>query len=128
MKNPVESKTRRLLPLLLLAALGGCAVYDPGYGYGNYGGYAGYSSGVYPYYGDPIYPAAPLYGYGPGPYYSVPGYLPAPVLQFNYRNGGGYRHHDGRGPGWRGGDRGFRGGRGWGQGRGSHGGSGHGGR
>jgi hypothetical protein len=104
MDNSVKGAAKRLLfSLTVLASLGGCAVYDAGYGgYGTYGTYGGVSG--YDYYGGPVYPAAPVYGYGPGPFYSGPAYVPAPVLQFNYRSGGGYRRYGGHGPGWRGGE------------------------
>jgi hypothetical protein len=106
MNHTVKGAAKRLLfSLAVLASLGGCAVYDTGYGgYGTYGGVS-----TYDYYGGPVYPAAPVYGYGPSPFYSGPAYVPAPVLQFNYRSGGGYRRHDGHGAGhgWRGGERRF---------------------
>ena len=105
MDNSVKGAAKRLLfSLTVLASLGGCAVYDAGYG--GYGTYSGYD-----YYGGPAYPVAPAYGYGPAPYpyYSAPTYVPAPVLQFNYRSGGGYWRHDGYRPGWRGGEHRFRG-------------------
>lgn len=93
MENSVKGAAKRLLfSLAVVASLGGCAVYDAGYG--GYGAANGYD-----YYGSPAYPVAPVYGYGPGPIYSGPAYVPAPVLQFNYRSGGGYRRHDGHG--WR---------------------------
>jgi hypothetical protein len=117
MNRSVKGAAKRLLfSLSVLASLGGCAVYDTGYGgYGTYAGASGYS-----YYNAPVYPVAPVYGYGygSGPFYSGPAYVPAPVLQFNYRSGGGYRHHDGRGPGWRGGEHGFHDRGNWGQNRG----------
>jgi hypothetical protein len=102
MENPVKRVARRLLiSLTVIASIGGCAVYDAGYGgYGTYGGVSGYD-----YYSGPAYPVAPVYGYGPGPFYSGPAYVPGPVLQFNYRSGGGYRRHDGHG--WRGGEHRF---------------------
>ena len=114
MENSVRGAAKRLLfSLLVAASLGGCAVYDAGYGY--------------PYYSDPVYyPAAPAYyGYGAAPLYTAPPvYVPPPVLQFNYRSGGwrgGHGWHDGghnwpnNGRGWRGG-----GGHGWqGNGHGS---------
>lgn len=113
MDNSVKGAAKRLLfSLSVLAALGGCAVYDPGYG--GYGGYAG----GYTYYDAPAYPVAPVYGYGSAPLYSGPTYVPAPVLQFNYRSGGGYRRHDGRGHGWHGGERRFHDRPNWGQNRG----------
>lgn len=120
MKNSAKGVAKRLLfSLAVLASLGGCAVYDAGYGgYGTYGAYSGYSSS---YYGDPVYPAAPVYGYGAAPFYAAPHYLPNPVLQFNFRSGGGYRHHDGGRHGWRGGDHRFHDGHGRGQHRGHRG-------
>lgn len=119
MNRSVKGAAKRLLfSLSVLASLGGCAVYDAGYGgYGTYAGASGYS-----YYNAPVYPVAPVYGYGPGPFYSGPAYVPAPVLQFNYRSGGGYRHHDGRGPGWHGGEHGFHDRGNWGHNRGPGGG------
>jgi hypothetical protein len=97
MDNSVKGAAKRLLfSLTVLASLGGCAVYDAGYGYGAYGGVSSYD-----YYGGPAYPVAPVYGYGPAPIYSGPTYVPAPVLQFNYRSGG-HRRHDGHGHDWRG--------------------------
>ena len=111
MKNPATGAAKRLLfSLFVVASLSGCAVYDPGYGayggYGGYGGYSGYSGYSSPsYYGAPVYPAAPVYGYGVAPFYAAPSYVPNPVLQFNYRSGGGHRHHDGGSHGWRGGER-----------------------
>ncbi len=118
MKTSAKGVAKRLLfSLFVAASLGGCAVYDPGYGgYGAYGAYSGYS-----YYGDPVHPVAPVYGYGPAPFYAAPHYLPNPVLQFNYRSGGGYRRHDGGGRGWRGGDHRFHDGRDRGQHRGQRG-------
>jgi hypothetical protein len=114
MDTSAKGAAKRLLfSLTVLASLGGCAVYDAGYG--TYGGYSGVSG--YDYYGGPAYPVAPVYGYGPGPFYSGPAYVPAPVLQFNYRSGGGYRRHDGPGPGWRGGEHHFREHGNWGQNR-----------
>lgn len=103
MENSVKRAAKRLLfSLTVIASLGGCAVYDAGYGgYSGYGGYGNHGAvSGYEYYGSPVYPVAPVYGYGPGPIYSGPAYVPAPVLQFNYRSGGGYRRHDGHG--WRG--------------------------
>ena len=118
----VKGAAKRLLfSLAVMASLGGCAVYDAGYGgYGTYAGGSAYS------YGAPVYPVAPGYGYGygygygPGPFYSGPAYVPVPMLQFDYRSGG-YRRHDGRGPGWRG-EHHFHEGGNWGQNRGRDGG------
>jgi len=88
MKNLVKGAAKRLLfSLAVVTTLGGCAVYDAGYGY--------------PYYDDSVYSAAPVYGYGPysyGPaplYTAPPLYVPPPVLQFNYRSWGGHHWHDG---------------------------------
>ena len=120
MKTSVPGAAKRLLfSLFIVASLGGCAVYDSGYGaygYGGYGGYGAYNG--YPYYSDPV---GPGYGYGLAPFYAAPGYIPNPVLQFNYRSGGGYRRHDGGGRGWRGGERHFQDGRTRGQNRGGRG-------
>jgi len=114
MDNSVKGAAKRLLfSLAVLAPLGGCAVYDAGYG--GYGPYAGVGS--YDYYGSPVYPAAPVYGYAPGAFYSAPVYVPPPVLQFNYRSGSGYWRHDGRGHGWRGGEHQFHNGGNWGPNR-----------
>ena len=118
MDNSVKGAAKRLLfSLSIVASLGGCAVYDAGYGgYGGYGTYGTYGAvSGYDYYGGPAYPLAPVYGYGPGPYYAGPAYVPAPVLQFNYRSGGGYRRHDGYG--WRGGEHQFHDRGNWGRNR-----------
>ena len=59
MEHSVKGAAKRLLfSLTVLASLGGCAVYDAGYG--GYGAYGGVSS--YDYYGGPAYPVAPVYG------------------------------------------------------------------
>jgi hypothetical protein len=111
MENSVKGAAKRLsFSLLVAASLGGCAVYDAGYGY--------------PYYTDPVYyPTAPAYGYGMAPLYTAPPfYVPPPVLQFNYRSGGGHGGrgwHDG-GHRWHNNGGRWHGGQGWqGNGRGS---------
>jgi hypothetical protein len=103
MATSVKGVAKRLLfSLTVLASLGGCAVYDVGYGgYDTYAGVSGYD-----YYGGAAYPVAPVYGYRPAPFYPAPVYVPPPVLQFNYRSGGHWRH-DGHGHGWRGGEHHF---------------------
>ena len=103
MNNSVKGVAKRLLlslaALAAVGALGGCAVYDTGYGYPYYGG---------SYYTDPLYPSAPVYGYGPAPLYSAPPvYVPPPVFRFDYRSGGGRRWHDG-GHRWHDGGHGWR--------------------
>ena len=94
MDNPVKGAAKRLLlSLSVIASLGGCAVYDAGYGgYGNYSGYSTYGAvNRYDYYGAPAYPVSPVYGYGPGPFYSGPAYVPAPVLlSYVMANGGSW--------------------------------------
>jgi hypothetical protein len=75
--------------LVVAAALGGCAVYEPAYP-------AGYAYDTYPY-GGPVY-SSPYYV---GPAYSSPYYVGPPVtldLWFGSHSGG---HHYGHG-GWRG--------------------------
>lgn len=103
MATSVKGVAKRLLfSLTVLASLGGCAVYDAGYGgYDTYAGVSGYD-----YYGGAAYPVAPVYGYRPAPFYPAPVYVPPSVLQFNYRSGGHWRH-DGHGHGWRGGEHHF---------------------
>ena len=92
MATSVKGVAKRLLfSLTVLASLGGCAVYDAGYGgYDTYAGVSGYD-----YYGGAAYPVAPVYGYRPAPFYPAPVYVPPPVLQFNYRSGGHWRHDGG---------------------------------
>ncbi len=91
---------KRILSLLALTALGGCAVvpYDGAY----------YSADAYPY--GPVYAAPPVY---------APTYVGPPAyfgFGLNYRSGGGHFHPHPR-PGFRGPHPGFRSGNpGWGRG------------
>jgi hypothetical protein len=57
MDTSVKGAAKRLLfSLAVIASLGGCAVYDAGYGgYGTYAGASAYN------YGAPVYPVAPGY-------------------------------------------------------------------
>lgn len=99
MKPQLKGAAKRLaLSLLAATALGGCAVYDPGY--------YGYDPYTYPY-GTPAYSSAPYYV---GPPVSL-------GLWFESRSGG---RHDGHHGGHWGGHRGGHGG------RGDHGGGWHG--
>lgn len=97
---------RLALALLVLSALGGCAVYGPAPGPYVYSGTDAN--------GQPVYVAPPVYA---APYYYGPAYVGPPIsLNFGFGYWGG-----------RGGRGGFRGGGGrggWGHG-GGHGGGGH---
>lgn len=80
-----SNRWRRKAFLLILASasmLGGCAVYDPGYGY---------------YQPQPAY--QPAYVSAPAPVYvQPPVYVPPPVFfSFGYRSGGGHWHGGHRG-------------------------------
>ncbi len=88
---------RMVFSLLVLSALGGCAVYEPAqpspYAYGSDAN------------GPPVYVAPPVYAAPYYPYYYDPWYIGPPVFlnfSFGFRSGGGHHIHD----------RGFRGGHG----------------
>lgn len=82
---------RLSLSIIVLSALGGCAVYGPGYPAGYYD--------TEPY-GQPVYAAPPAY--------AAPLYVGPPVFfNFGYRSGNGFRGNHG---GDRGDGRGNRGG------------------
>lgn len=84
MRQQSKIAVKRLaLSLLAATALGGCAVYEPGY--------PGYGYGYDPYY------------YGAPAYSGVPYYVGPPVslgLWFDARGGGHGGHHGGPGRGW----------------------------
>lgn len=99
---------RLTFSLLVVSALGGCAVY----GLANPGPYA-YGTDAN---GQTVYVAPPVYADPYYPYYYDPLYLGPPVFfNFGFHSSGGHRFHD---RGFRGGRGGFRGGHGGGFGRG----------
>ncbi|WP_244618335.1 hypothetical protein [Rhodoferax sediminis] len=110
MNSILKGAAKRLtFSLILVSALGGCAVYGPPPGPYTYGTDAN---------GQPVYTVPYYYPYSYptySPYYYDPFYIGPPAF-FNFGFGGGHRDHDH--------DRGFRGGHGGGF-RGDH---GHGGR
>ena len=112
MKQSMKGVAKRLtFSLLVVSALGGCAVYEPAnpgpYAYGTYAT------------GQPVYVAPPVYAdpyLYPYPYYYDPWYIGPPVsFNFGFSSWSGHRSHDRR---FRGGHGGFRGSHGGGSGRG----------
>ena len=116
MKQSMKGAAKRLtFSLVVVSALGGCAVYgpaDPGpYAYGTYAT------------GQPVYVAPPVYANPypypylyPYPYYYDPLYIgPAVSFNFGFSSWSGHRGHD---RGFRGGHGGFRGSHGGGSRRG----------
>lgn len=99
MNQSMKGVAKRLtFSLLVVSALGGCAVYGPVYP----GPYA-YGTDAS---GQPVYVAPPVYA-APYPYYYDPVYIGPPVFfNFGFHSFSGHRHHD---RGFRGGHGGFRG-------------------
>ncbi len=112
---------KKIVAVVALATLGGCAVYQPGppnyIGRADAGSFdpyqwhtvepvraprysaapAYYAQPAMPYYSQPAYPQ-PIYA--PQPYYSYP---PVTIgLDFMFRGGSGYRGRGGHGRGYRG--------------------------
>jgi len=107
MTQSIKGVAKRLtFSLLVVSALGGCAVYGPAPGPYAYGTYAT---------GPPVYADPYLYPY-PYPYYYDPWYIGPPVsFNFGFSSWSGHRRHD---RGFRGGHGGFRGSHGGGSRRG----------